>query len=169
MSSVKHAVEMMKFAHGMLDKMLETIPDDKCVHQQHPTSNHVAWTLGHMASTYAWLATTIDANAASGGTGAFALPESYAKLFGGGSKPSANMKDYPPLAESRKRYNEAFAAYLKMVEGLSEKDAWSPCAIETGGFASSKIDGAYKCAWHDGWHLGQIADLRRALGLPPIM
>lgn len=167
MSSVKHAVETMKFAHGMLDKMLDTIPADKGTHQQHPTSNHVAWTLGHLASTYAWLAGSIDAQAAQASV--FALPESYAKLYGGGSKPSADAAAYPSLTESRKRYDETFAALVKLVEGLSEKDAWTAPACDTGGFTTSKLDGAYKCAWHDGWHLGQIADLRRALGLPPIM
>lgn len=168
MTSVKHAVELMKFSHGMLDKMLDTVPADKCLHQHHPTSNHVIWTLGHLASTYAWLATTIDPKAGEK-VDAFNLPASYAKLFGGGSKPNGDASAYPSLTEARKRYNDAFAGYLKMVENLPEADAWTPSAIDTGGFTSSKIDGAYKCAWHDGWHLGQIADLRRALGLPPIM
>lgn len=168
MSSVKHAVELMKFSHGMLDKMLETIPAEKGLHQMHPTSNHVVWTLGHLACTYAWFATTIDAKAGEK-VSAFALPESYGALFGMGSKPSGDAGVYPSLADVRKRYDGAFAAYVKMVEGLSAGDAETACASDTGGFASSKIDAAYKCAWHDGWHLGQIADLRRGLGLPPVM
>jgi len=168
MTSVKHAVEMMKFSHGMLDTMLKGIPDDKAAFQLHPTSNHVLWTLGHLACTYAWFATTIDAKAAEG-SGPHCLPEAFGKQFGMGSKPSGDASVYPPLAEMRRKYDESFAAYLKMVEGLTEADAWGPCASDTGGFASSKLDAAYKCAWHDGWHLGQIADLRRALGLPSVM
>jgi hypothetical protein len=163
MSSVKHAVELMKFSHGMLDTMLATVPADKGVHQVHPTSNHVVWTLGHLACTYAWFSGTIDAE------GAAKLPESYNALFGMGSKPMGDAKAYPDAAEVRKAYDAAFAAYLKQVEGLSEAEAWTASAIDTGGFAKSKIDAAYKCAWHDGWHLGQVADLRRALGLPSIM
>ena len=167
MSNLKHALETMNFAHGMLDKMLDTIPADKAFYQIHPTSNHAAWTLGHLACTYAWLATTIDAKA--GAAAPFSLPESYGKLFNMGSKPTADSAGYPAMAELRTQYNATYAAYFKMVEGLSEADAWSASATDTGGFASSKIDGAYKCAWHDGWHVGQISDLRRALGLPPIM
>lgn len=167
MSSVKHAVELMKFAHGMLDKMLESIPADKGLHQQHPSSNHVVWTLGHLASTYAWFATTIDLKA--GESAPFALPESYGTLFGMGSKPSSDAKAYPSLSDVRKSYDATFAGYVKMVESLTPTQAEEPCAIDTGRFASSKVDAAYKCSWHDGWHLGQIADLRRALGLPPIM
>lgn len=163
MSSVKHAVETMKFAHGMLDTMLATVPAEKSLHQVHPTSNHLLWTLGHLACTYAWFSGTIDAK------GGAALPESWGALFGMGSKPSSDAKVYPSLGEVRKGYDAAFAAYVKQVEGLSEADAWTATANDTGGFASSKVDAAYKCAWHDGWHLGQIADLRRALGLPPVM
>ncbi|MFT3684762.1 MAG: hypothetical protein QM783_07490 [Phycisphaerales bacterium] len=141
MSSVKHAVELMKFSHGMIDKMLETIPADKCLHQQHGSSNHVVWTLGHLACTYAWFATTIDADAYSK-SDAFNIPESWGPLFGMGSKVSSDASVYPPLADVRKRYDTAFAGYVKMVEGLSEADAWTPCATDTGGFAKSKIDGA---------------------------
>lgn len=163
MSSVKHAVELMKFAHGMLDTMLATVPADKALHQVHPTSNHVVWTLGHLACTYAWFSTTIN------GKSAVTLPESYNGLFGMGTKPVADAGAYPSVAELRRHYDGAFAAYLKQVEGLSDAEAWGACASDTGGFAGSKLDAAYKCAWHDGWHLGQIADLRRALGLAPIM
>ncbi len=163
MSSVKHAVELMTFSHGMLNTMLASLPAEKMVYQVHPTGNHALWTLGHLACTYAWFSTTIDAK------GAGAIPESWGALFGMGSKPVGDAKAYPSVAEVRAAYDAAFAAYVKQVEGLSESDAWTACASDTGGFAKSKIDAAYKCAWHDGWHLGQIADLRRALGLPSVM
>lgn len=163
MSSVKHAVETMKFAHGMLDTMLSSLPAEKALHQLHPTSNHVVWTLGHLACTYAWFSSTID------GKGAAAIPQAWGPLFGMGSKPVTDAKAYPAIEDVKKGYDAAFAAYIKQVEGLSEAEAWSAPATDTGGFAHSKIDAAYKCAWHDGWHLGQIADLRRALGLPSIM
>ncbi|HZW07644.1 MAG TPA: hypothetical protein VFF65_11015, partial [Phycisphaerales bacterium] len=85
----------MKFAHGMIDKMLESIPADKSLHQPHPSSNHVLWTLGHLAATYAWFATTIDAKA--GERAPFKLPASYGTLFGMGSKPTCDASACPPL------------------------------------------------------------------------
>ena len=31
------------------------------------------------------------------------------------------------------------------------------------------LDAAVKGLWHEGWHLGQLAALRRGMGLPPMM
>ena len=163
MNSKKHAIETLRFAHDMLNKMIDGVPADKALHQPHATSNHVVWTLGHLAATYAWFCTLTDPKAAPN------LPDSYNGLFGMGSKPLPDAGKYPPLAELRKNYDTAFSAFAKTVEALGDGDCWSACASDSGGFASSKLDAAYKCAWHDGWHLGQVSDLRRALGLPPIM
>jgi hypothetical protein len=40
---------------------------------------------------------------------------------------------------------------------------------DTGGMATQRLDVISRVAWHDGWHLGQIAALRRTLGLPSAM
>jgi hypothetical protein len=164
MSSKQHAIELMNFAHGLLNKAIDTVPADKATFQTHATCNHVLWTLGHLASTYNWLSTTIDPTGATTPK----LPETYKALFTGECKPTADPSRYPPLAEVRKNYDAAFGAFLKLVEGLKESDLWTKPASDTGGFCSSKIDAAYKCAWHDGWHLGQVTDIRRTLALPSI-
>jgi hypothetical protein len=163
MSTKQHALDTMNFAHGMLNKMLDGIPADKAAYQIHATSNHVLWTLGHLAATYAWFVSAVDPGKTP------KLPESYLTLFGGGTKPNPVASTYPALAEVRAAYDGAYSALAGVIGAINEKDLWSACATETGGFLSSKIDTAYKCAWHDGWHIGQIADLRRALGLPPVM
>jgi DinB superfamily len=158
-----HAIETVKFAHDMLNKVIAAIPADKALFQIHPTSNHVVWTLGHLATTYAWFQTLFDAKANAG------LPDSYNGLFGMGSNPSPDPAKNPPLAEVRAHYDAAFNGFLQRLEALPEPAAWSACEADTGGFASSKLDAAYKCAWHDGWHLGQVSDLRRALKLPGVL
>ena len=165
MSSKAHALELLDFTHGLLNQMIDTVPADKATFQMHPTSNHVLYTLGHLACTYNWLSTMIDPTGATTPK----LPETYKGLFTGECKPTSDASRYPAAAEVRKNYDAAFSAYRKLVEGLKETEIWSKPAIETKGFSSSKIDGAYKCAWHDGWHIGQVADVRRALGLKPLM
>lgn len=165
MSSKSHALELLNFTHGFLTKVADAIPAEKAMFQPHPTANHLLWTLGHLALTYNWVSGMIDAS----GSTTPKFPENYNTLFGGPSKPSADASVYPSLAEVRKAYGDAFDAYLKLVQNLPESEVWSAPASDGGGFCSSKIDSAYKCAWHDGWHLGQLTDIRRALGLPPIM
>lgn len=158
MNSKQHALDLMKFAHGALSKAL-TMPDDKAFSQPFPECNHTAWTMGHLACTYAWLATMIDAKADAG------IPDSYNGLFGMESKPTGDAKKYPALGEIRKKFEGAYAMFVGLVEKLPEKDIWSATASDGSGFTSSKLDAAYKCAWHDGWHAGQVADNRRAMKL----
>lgn len=162
MAILKHALETMNFAHGLLNKMIDSVPADKGCFQPHPSSNHIVWTMGHLASTYAWLCTLLDKDSK------VAVPDAYNGLFGQASRPVAEATKYPPPGEVRGVFDRTFKAFVAAVEGLAEKDLWAKPDVETNGFATSKIDGAYKCAWHDGWHLGQVADIRRALGLPSI-
>ena len=98
MSTKQHAVELMNFAHALLNKAIDTVPADKATFQAHAKSNHVLWTLGHLASTYNWLSTTIDPTGATTPK----LPETYKALFTGECKPTADASKYPPLAEVRK-------------------------------------------------------------------
>jgi hypothetical protein len=165
MSTKAHALELLDFTHGLLNQMIDGVPADKATFQVHPTSNHVLFTVGHLACTYNWLSGALDPTNATTPK----LPETYKALFTGDCKPSADPARYPALAEVRRNYDDAFSAFRKLVDGLRDSDLWSKPATDTGGFCSSKIDAAYKCAWHDGWHLGQVADLRRALGIKPLM
>lgn len=159
----QHALETVKFAHGMIDKMLTTFPADKMFFQPMPTSNHAAWIMGHLACTYMWLITMIDPKMAP------ALPDSYNGLFGMGSHPSSDASKYPAPAQLRKDYDTCFNAFVKATESLKDTDLYAPTASESGGFCTCKLDAALKGAWHDGWHIGQLSDLRRALKLPSIM
>lgn len=162
MSTRQHAVETMNFAHGLLNKMIDSVPPDKAFFQHHPTSNHIVWTMGHLANTYTWLCSLLEKDSKA------VLPDAFNGLFGHASKPLADPSKYPAPAEVRKVYDSAYRAFMSAFEKLPESDLWAKPEAETQGFASSKVDAAYKCAWHDGWHLGQVADVRRALGLPSI-
>ncbi len=162
MNSKTHAIELMNFAHGLLDKAIAAMPADKLTYQPFPEANHVIWTWGHLATTYSWLAGMIDPKANAG------IPDSFNGLFGSQSKPAPDAKKYPPAAEVKKHYDNAYKVFLGLVEKLPESELWAKTATDSGGFASSKLDAAYKCAWHDGWHLGQIADVRRPLKLPSL-
>lgn len=162
MTPKQNAVEAMEFAHSLFVKMADSIPQDKAFFQIHPTTNHLVWTLGHLATTYSWFGSLVDAK------GATKLPESYNTLFGMGSKPNPEKAKYPPMAEVRSNFDSSYAACLAAVRALTDANMWSVCAGDSHGLVSCRVDTAYKVAWHDGWHMGQIADIRRVLGLPSI-
>lgn len=162
MTSRQQVIDLLKFVRSISDGILKGFPEDKMTWQTGPEDNHALWVLGHLASTDGWLASMVNAP----GTTA---PESWQKPFGQGSKPVSDPKQYPSVAELKKAFDENRAAVLKWFETAPESALATPLKDKTGGFMNDPIDGAMKIAWHEGWHMGQVATLRKALGLPSVM
>ncbi|MFO0830877.1 MAG: DinB family protein [Phycisphaerales bacterium] len=133
--------------------------------------NHVAWNLGHCALTMHRVCEKADgvgppdADFISGGTrgdgGRFAT-ESVAF----GSSPTADPGAYPPLARCVEIYHSAIdrtaaAARALPDARLEEVVVWGP--IQTPLFLLF-----LRMGFHNGMHVGQIADLRRAFGFRSI-
>lgn len=155
------AIQLLEFAHALVNKALTGIPDAKATFQPTPIDNNAIWTVGHLATTYAWFKSVFD--------GAMhPVPDTFNGLFGMGSKPSSDPKVYPPFAEVKKHADAAYAAFIAAAKKLNDAELAQPTAVETGGFCSDKMDAINKAAWHDGWHTGQLASIRKALGLPGI-
>lgn len=155
----QHALEIMTYAHDYAKAKFDEVPENKAMFQSCPTDNHLLWTLGHLATTNGWFAILLDANAKSG------IPESYNALFGMESKPSPDAKVYPPFAEVKKHYNDSFALVVKLFQATPDSEMSSETATNGYGFCTSKADVALKSAWHEGYHLGQVASLRKAMGI----
>jgi hypothetical protein len=153
------AVSLCTWVRGVSDMMLSDFPAEKATHQPAPTDNHVLWVMGHMASTDGWIAKEL-------GIAGVNVPESYGKLFGGGSKPVNDPKQYPSFAEVRKVYTESRAALLKWFSTAPDSALRVDLKDRTGGFTTDPVDAMFKLAWHEGWHFGQVASVRKARGLP---
>jgi uncharacterized damage-inducible protein DinB len=76
---------------------------------------------------------------------------------------------YPAHAEVRRIHDEQYNRLLRAAQAMSDADGLSTTATDSGGFVKNRLDVLHKCAWHEGWHQGQISSLRRALGLPSVM
>jgi hypothetical protein len=161
-SSRQHAIELFKWVRKISTDMLNGFPKEKATFQPSPTDNHVVWVLGHLASTDGWIGSVLDIPGTS-------VPESYAKHFGPGSKPTSNPKDYPPFEDVLKTFNSTREALLRWYSSASDAQLATSLKEKSGGFTSDPIDAAYKLAWHEGWHFGQVASVRKALGLPSVM
>lgn len=155
-------VTLLKFARKMVDDAIAGIPDDRCCEQMAGAPNHKMWTMGHLAVSNAWFGSLLTGKMGD-------VPETYNAKFGMGSTPSPDAAAYPSLDEVRGYYRSTFDAILAAAEGLDDTAIVAPCAADTGGFASDKLDGLLKTAWHEGWHLGQMSMLRRAMGVSPLM
>jgi DinB superfamily len=162
MTPRQHAISVLKFTRDVGTLTLKGFAEDRYTWQTSPFDNHPMWVLGHLATTDAWILGAV------GGKGAD-LPAGWEKHFGPGTKPVSDPKQYPPLAEIRRVFETTRAALLNWLEGAKESDLSIPLKEKTRGFALDPIDAALKVAWHEGWHFGQVATLRKAQGLPAVM
>jgi len=158
----QRAAAFLKFARKMVDDMAAGIPDARATEQLPGASNHKLWTYGHLANTAAWINSLVTGKMGT-------VPENYNKLFGMGSTPSSDAAAYPALDDVRAVYQKVFDEVLANFAAMDDAALTGPCAASSEGFASDKLDALLKMAWHEGWHLGQLAALRRGLGIDPMM
>jgi len=152
------AVQALEWSRKITLQLLKDFPEDKAVFQTCPTDNHALWTLGHLAVTDDWVRGLIQG-------GDSTLPESYGKLFGYQTKVESSAQVYPAFAEVKQNFQAARDALLRAIAGASDEAFAQSLTEKTGGFATDLIDIIQKSAWHEGWHTGQIAHLRKAIGL----
>ncbi len=157
--SRKDIIAHLAFSRSMSHKAIEGWPADKLAFQRTAADNHPLWVVGHIAGTDAWLGSVI-------GIPGMSVPGDAHKLFGMGSKPLPSAKDYPPLADlvaamdnNRKLFIDWYQNATDAQLGISLKEA-------TGGFLSDPVAALLLSAWHEGWHFGQVATLRKELNLP---
>ena len=151
-----------RFACRMVADMAAGIPDEKSCEQLAGAANHKLWTLGHMAQSNQWFASLIDGQPIT-------FPAEWDRLFGMGSKPTDDEAGYPPIADVRAAYEASIDRLCAAIESLDDREIVAGPAGDGANFVHDKLDSALKGAWHAGWHLGQLAGLRKGLGLPTLM
>jgi hypothetical protein len=147
MSQRQRPIDALKFAHYMTLSLLKDFPEDKVCHQPCPTDNHLVWSVGHLAATYAWMLSLLGRPAS--------VPESYTS--------------YPSLSVAREVMESEYQTFLNAIAELPETQLSQPLAKDAGAFAKDAIELVDRAAWHEGWHSGQISSVRRALGLKGVM
>ncbi len=83
-----------------------------------------------------------------------------------GTKPTDNPGDYPALEEVTAAFGEALQRVTSAAETLTAETLFAPPAQDTGGWVTDRYDALVKAAWHNGWHVGQLSSLRKAMGMP---
>jgi hypothetical protein len=159
---IQRGVELMNWTHALTTMLLADWPHDKLTHQSSQYDNHALWTMGHLSTTYSWLASLLDGHMTP-------LPESYNTLFGMGSKPGADASIYPPMGEVRHNFDSTYQRFIDLASKINPADAHKPTVANSHGFAKDRVDVLVKAAWHEGWHSGQLSTLRRCLGLKGVM
>ncbi|HAW51598.1 MAG TPA: hypothetical protein DCX54_04610 [Flavobacteriales bacterium] len=125
--------------------------------------NHPAWTIGHLVSGSADLATDLGAE--------FEMPDDWAELFmrkgpGDPRKPNPDKRKYPSkhllITELENQHNKV----KQLLIGLDKSAFNNPLPWRFGNFMPTLGDVVlFMCINHESMHLGQLAAWRRAMGL----
>lgn len=159
-SARDQAISFLEFARWYSHGMLKGIPDDKYTFQPSKTDNHVSWVLGHLAGTEAWICDVVKAPNGD-------APKDVREAYGMKSKPSVPAKHTPE--QLRTLFEQTRAAFIAWLKTADDAALSQDLSAATQGFATDPIDAAHKIAWHEGFHFGQVANVRKALGIEPFM
>lgn len=135
--------------------------------------NHVIWTLGHISLFMNHLAGMIDGRPLPEsdfvqGDGTAGGAERYdTEAIGFGSQPMDDGARYPTLARGRAIHAAAIERLAAAVRGahartLSKRIDWAGTKIPLWNLVG-------RLMFHSGFHAGELADLRRALGFERVI
>lgn len=159
----------------LLARYLAGFNDVTHVRQTPDLPNHAAWSLGHLAVTMHRVAGMIDGTTDLPAAD-FVKGDSFsgsrdkgvfdAEAVAFGSKVEERHDRYPTLQRCTEIYNNACDRLANACRGASEEQLNT---VVPWGQATTPIWSlVIRMVFHNGFHTGQIADMRRALGFKSI-
>jgi hypothetical protein len=159
-SAVDASLFALGFARKATLRLLEDIPESQWLHPAAPGLNHTAWIIGHIAWADSLFARKLGGRPAT-------VPENWHERFGTGSTPRSDRSAYPSADELRTTFGRTREELMRWLRSLSADELLKPLPEAYRGFASCPGTLGVSLAWHEGLHSGQLAVIRRTLGLPP--
>ena len=163
--------EQVREAHTLLARYFAGFTDETRTRQAQNLPNHAAWSLGHLALTLHRAAERFGDTPG--------LPESDfipgdrgdSQRFGTqsvsfGSTPADDALRYPTWQRCREILSTAVERAAATLQRLSDEDLEEE--VPWGAGHSPRRQLALRQVFHLGTHCGQLADLRRALGMGSI-
>jgi uncharacterized damage-inducible protein DinB len=142
---------MFQFSHGALGRNLEGISHEESLRAPEPGGNSLNWVLGHLLSYRNRILALL------GQPPAWDSPQ--AARYARGSAPLGPDDDPVPLATLRAGFDRSQQLLLAALEAIPEEDL--AAVNERGEPLAQRLA---MLAFHEGYHGGQIALLRRLLG-----
>jgi DinB superfamily len=162
------AIDMIRWALQMTDestaKLVADMRDESMTRPTPGGGNHALWVVGHLAVIEGMIPHTV-----------FGEPhpvQHWWPLFGTGSKPTDDASSYPAFDEVLKTYRDLRAKNLARLDEIGEAGLeQAPKVIPPGFEDRMRTVGRtlHLIALHQMFHLGQIADARRAAGKEPFV
>lgn len=131
------------------------------VFQAGESFSHIHWLVGHMA----WV---MDGVAGGVFGRKIAMAVETGEQFGMGARPDPEAEGYPPLEDLMREFDAALAQTVDVLETMNDEDLDRPLPEDSPAKDRFPTLGAllHGMFFHTAYHLGQVALLRRAQGLP---
>ena len=123
------------------------------------TVNPMLWIAGHMTVSRCSLAHLMGAKDEG----------PWKDLFGRGAE-TTELKDFPDVSEIQAVWSDVSEDLIGRMENLRESELSSPVAPDSLRFADKTLRGVILFrAYHESYHVGQLAYLRKWLGYPGLV
>ena len=157
---LEYGLSNMAFTRGALERLYSDFPKDKLCHQPFPGANHALWTMGHLATADEHFLQKI-------GNRPTTKFNDLQSIFFMKSTPSPNLKDYPPFEDVQTYFRDARERLVAYFRSLTPEQLSEPLDSQMKQFAADRAMLMRSIAWHEGFHTGQLAVIRKSLGLNP--
>ena len=158
-ASIAHAAEDYRFNGRFLMNSVKDLPDEDWLKRPNATSNHIAWIVGHVI----W--------ARKGVLGRLGKEWSapWLGMFARGAKLDEAVA-YPSPQTLMDAWRAAGAALNEALENASDEAMAQPTTPPSPPSADGKVSGVIRfLAYHESYHVGQVAYLRTWLGHKGLM
>lgn len=145
----------------LMDQYLEGMTDAESL-QPGPTGNSINWLVGHLAlaRNHALFALT----------GARPWPVEELDRYAKGKPAATDTTGVLPLADLKARYAGALGTITEKLAAMTPEEAAATAPFSPLGNPKETLASLFTTlAFHEGYHIGQIGMLRRAIGKPGLM
>lgn len=143
--------------------MLEDMRDAALTKPTPKGGNHPLWIIGHLAGSEVAIRGMV--------TGESNSLEQWQAPFAPGTEPTSRASDYPSYDEALEKFLQVRAETLALLDRMDDADLdRPPKTVPPGMEESFKTNGdvLMLILIHQQFHMGQIADARRAAGRKPL-
>ncbi|MFT3788817.1 MAG: DinB family protein [Tepidisphaeraceae bacterium] len=161
MQSIEVIRDALKMADGVFVALVSELRSHPLAQATPRGGNHAIWTIGHVAFVELGLPSILFGEP-------HPRPE-WAPLFNMGTECSTDASKYPSFDEVLSVYQRTRAATLKLLDQLGDARLAEKPKNVPPGFEKEMVTIGHTfnlLALHQMMHTGQVADIRRALGLP---
>lgn len=178
MQHAETLAQTVEYSRPILTRYLAGFTEETRAAQAPGLPNHVIWTLGHL-SLYMHRAANrmagcddkpvpdTDFFTGDGTGGEHTRFDTESICFG--SQPTSNKTVYPTLERGHQVFEAGIAHLAQTIREVDDAGMCTPTAWGRGRKPMLVADLVRHMVFHNATHTGQIVDLRRALGLAPII